>query len=184
MSYSRRHLYAHGEPLGESVTRRKLGGGYICGGGGSESSSSQSTSNVDRRIAVQDGIGVSGDANALQLTSTTNTTTNVLDAGAIREAFGFGRSALSTAGDTFGRALDSVDVSNATLGQGYEQLLGAAEKLFDRGETLIGQTQQAVADAYTRAQDTAKGTIDNRTIIVLAVAGAAAAALIATRGSK
>ena len=34
MSYSRRQLYAMGEPLGESVTRRKAGGGFIFGGGG------------------------------------------------------------------------------------------------------------------------------------------------------
>lgn len=35
MSYSRRELYALGEPLGESVTIKKVGGGYVCGGGGS-----------------------------------------------------------------------------------------------------------------------------------------------------
>ena len=34
MSYSRRELYAMGEPLGESVTRLKPGGGRIYGGGG------------------------------------------------------------------------------------------------------------------------------------------------------
>ncbi len=33
-NWSRRELYAHGEPLGDCVTERKLGGGYICGGGG------------------------------------------------------------------------------------------------------------------------------------------------------
>ena len=33
-SYSRRELYAFGEPLGESVTRRKAGGGLILGDGG------------------------------------------------------------------------------------------------------------------------------------------------------
>lgn len=183
---SRRELYAHGEPFGDSATRRKLGGGYICGGGGgSESSSTQATTNIDRRLAVQDGIGISGDSNALSLT--TYTTTNVLDGGAIKAAFDFSKAtstdALRTTENTFSRALDSIDASNATLGQGYELLLGAADKLFDRGESLIGQTQQAVADAYVRAQDTAKGTIDNRTIIVLAVAGAAAA-IIATRGRK
>jgi len=34
MSYSKRQLYALGEPLGDSVTRSKLGGGRIYGGGG------------------------------------------------------------------------------------------------------------------------------------------------------
>lgn len=32
--WSRRELYAHGEPFGDCATRRKLGGGYVCGGGG------------------------------------------------------------------------------------------------------------------------------------------------------
>jgi len=34
MSYSRRQLYALGEPLGDSVTQKKVGGGRIYGGGG------------------------------------------------------------------------------------------------------------------------------------------------------
>lgn len=182
---SRRTLYAHGEPFGDCATERTVTGGYRCGGGGSRSSSAQSTSNEDRRVAVQDGIGVSGNSNALQLTS--NTTTNILDGGAIREAFGFAREAtgdaLATTENTVSRALDSVDASNATLGQGYEMLLNTADRLFERGGDLIEQTQSAVASAYTRAQDSAKGTIDNRTIIVLAVAGAAAA-VIATRARK
>jgi hypothetical protein len=33
-NWSRRELEAFGEPIGDSVTQRKLGGGYICGGGG------------------------------------------------------------------------------------------------------------------------------------------------------
>jgi hypothetical protein len=33
-NWSRRELEAFGEPLGDSVTQCKLGGGYICGGGG------------------------------------------------------------------------------------------------------------------------------------------------------
>jgi len=52
MSYSRRQLYALGEPLGDSSTQKKLGGGYIAGFGGSStpapqpSSVSQTTSNI------------------------------------------------------------------------------------------------------------------------------------------
>ena len=43
MSYSRRQLEALGEPLGESVTQRKLGGGYVAGGGGSSAPAPQPT---------------------------------------------------------------------------------------------------------------------------------------------
>ena len=45
-NYSRRELYAAGEFLGESSTKRKLGGGYICGGGGGPTSSVTQTSNI------------------------------------------------------------------------------------------------------------------------------------------
>ena len=151
----------------------------------SSSSSSQTTNNIDRRVAVQDGIGISGDRNTLELIS--NTTNNLLDGGAIKGAFDFSRAtsadAFKLTGQTVSRAMDSIDTNNATLGAGYDSLLSAAESLWERGEKLIGQTQQSVADAYTRAQDTAKGTIDNRTIIVLAIAGAAAVFLI-SRGRK
>jgi hypothetical protein len=35
MSYSRRQLYAMGEPLGDGATRQEVGGKRIYGGGGS-----------------------------------------------------------------------------------------------------------------------------------------------------
>ncbi|WP_395137271.1 hypothetical protein [Schlegelella aquatica] len=163
MSISRHALYAAGEPFGSSCTRREAG--RVVYGGGGDSESTQTTNNIDRRVAVQDGIGISGDRNAVSVT------TNVLDAGAVKGALDFSST-------TVDRALNSVDTSNATLGQGYGRLLDAAEKLFERGESLIGQTQKSVADAYDKAQLTAKGTIDNRTIVVLAVAGAAALAFM------
>lgn len=163
---SRRELYAHGEPLGDSVTRKKLGGGYVCGfGGDSASSSSNTTNNYDKRVVTQDGFGLSGDNNAVKLTTTN--TTNILDGGVIENAFDF-------SSKTVGRAFDSIDSNNATLGEGYSALIDATENLFDRGEGLIGQTQKAVADAYGQAQADKNGTIDNRTIIVLAAVGAVA----------
>ncbi len=163
MSISRRELYAHGEPFGDSATRSKLGGGYVCGfGGGSSSASTQETNNFDQRNAVQDGIGLSGSSgNAVTLNNTN--TTNITDGGIVT------------------KALDSINLNNATNAQGFESLLGAAESLWQRGEKLIGQTQQSVADAYMTAQTEAKGTLDNRTIAVIAVAGAAALAFASRR---
>ena len=145
MSISRRELYAHGEPFGDSATQRKIDGkGYVCGfGGGSSSSSSNTTNNYDKRVVTQDGFGLSGDNNTVSMTTTT------LDGGAIKSAFDF------------------ASASNATLGGGYDALINA-------GQNLIGQTQKAVADAYGQAQADKNGTIDNRTIIVLAAVGAAA----------
>lgn len=144
MTISRRHLYQAGEPIGDACTRREAGR-TIYGGGG-DSSSAQTTNQADKRVVVDSGLGVSGDANVI----------NVTDGGIVS------------------RALDSIDLNNATNAAGFEQLLTAADRLFDRGESLIGTTQKHVADAYAVASQEAKGTIDNRTIIVLAaVAGAA-----------
>lgn len=167
MNLSRRELYAAGEPFGDCATARKPGGGYLCGGGGkSASSSAQTTYNTDKRLAVGDGgLGISADNSDVGLTI--NTTTNMMDGGAIAGAF-------DTTTATVSRALQTVDLNNATNAEGFSKLLTTAEGLFNKGETLIGQTQQAVADAYHQAQTNKAGTIDNRTIIVLAVAGAAA----------
>ena len=43
MSYSRRQLYAMGEPIGDSATYRKVGGGLVLGGGGGGGGSSTGT---------------------------------------------------------------------------------------------------------------------------------------------
>lgn len=158
---TRARLYAAGEPFGEDCTRREAGR-IIYGGGGSRSSSAQS----DRRLTLNSGaVGVSGDGNTLTVTD----------------------------GGTVARALDTVDRSNAlqgealdtllnTQGQGFQRLLEAADSLFDRGQALIGQTQSAVADAYGQAQANKSGTIDNRTLIVLAVAAGAAFVLTNRKG--
>lgn len=185
MNLSRRELYAAGEPLGDCATARKPCGGYLCGGGGrSSSSSAQTTYNTDKRLAVGDGgFGISADNSALSFSDsrTTNVTdarstvVNALDGGAIAGAFDATKASVS-------RALQTVDLNNATNAEGFSKLLTTAEGLFNKGEYLIGQTQQAVADAYNQAQTSKAGTIDNRTIIVLAVAGAAAVFALRRKG--
>ena len=66
---SRRELYAHGEPFGDSATRAKLGGGYICGGGGDSSSSNTQTTTTNQY-----------DMRSITDARTENTTTNNTDA--------------------------------------------------------------------------------------------------------
>lgn len=152
MNYSRRELYALGEPLGESATRRKVGGGYVCGGGGGSSSSTASTTtNTDKRIAIQDGIGISSDS------STVNVTT--LDAGIVN------------------KALDTVAVTDATNSQGFSQLLTLADKFMTGAGEVIKTTQattMAQVGALGTAQNDARGSIDQKTMIALAVAGVGA----------
>jgi len=154
MTYSRRELYALGEPLGESATRRKVGGGYVCGGGGGSSSSTASTTNnTDKRIAIQEGIGLSSDS------STVNVTTNTLDAGIVN------------------KALDTVSVADASNAQGFTQLLSLADKFMTGAGDILTKTQattMAQVGALGTAQNDARGTIDQKTMIVLAVAGVGA----------
>lgn len=167
-----------------SFESRHARGGRACPafGGGSESSSS--TQQVDRRNAVGNGgFGITGDGSSIN--STSNTYVQSVDR------------------EIVSRALDSVDVASAANRQGFEALLdqsgnifgdmidtneGLFTKLIDSGremfnttQGLIGQTQKSVADAYSMAQTDAKGTIDNRTIIVLALAGVAVVVLMAQR---
>ena len=155
MSYSKRQLYAAGMPLGESVTRAKLGGGYVCGGGGSKSS--QASSNQDNRVAVQDGIGLS---------YSSGNTINVETVDA----------------EIVGKALDSVNVSNALNSDNFTKLLDVQKDMFNTSQGLIGQTQKSVADAYAQAQTEARGTIDNKTIMVLGVAAAVALVAMNQKG--
>lgn len=115
--------------------------------GGSKSASS--SNQTDKRIAAEGSTVVSAE----------NSTVTVTDGGAVS------------------RALDSVDLSNALQGEGFMKILDLTDKLAARGENLIGQTQTAVASAWKDAQETKAGAIDNKTIIVLGVAAAAAYAI-------
>lgn len=128
------------------------------GGGGGSSKSSNDTTNIDRRVAVDSGAGISGDNSSI--------TINSVDGGIVA------------------RALDSVDLAGANNNTGFRALLDASRDLFNRGESLIGQTQKAVADAYGQAQNDKAGTIDNRTIIIIAVVVAGLIGAAIFKGKK
>jgi hypothetical protein len=133
---------------------------------GSSSSNASSSTSIDRRVVTSSGIGVSGDSNVISVQSVDPT---------IAQA-----------------AFDTVKTNDALMSgnlntivnagsDGFDKLVSTAEKLFTQGQNLIGQTQSAVADAYSKAQNDAKSTIDNRTIVVLGVAAAGVAAAYALR---
>ena len=114
-----------------------------------KSSATNNTTNNDLRVVADGGgIGVSGSGNAI----------SVLDGGAIARTF------------------DSLDLINKTNGQTYQDMLSTVASLFtktsDALSTNASQTQANVLEAYRNAASDAGKTIDNRTIIVLAVAGA------------
>lgn len=122
---------------------------------GSSSSNASSSTAIDRRVVTDSGIGVSGDSNVISVTSVDPTIVQA--------------------------ALDTVTANDALQSGNFNSLLNVADKLFNQGQNLIGQTQKAVADAYSQAQTDAKSTIDNRTIVVLGVAAAGVAAAYALR---
>lgn len=178
MSYSKRQLYAAGMPLGESVTRAKLGGGYICGGGGG-SSSKQSSSNQDNRVAVQDGIGLSASNN-----NTINTW--VTDGGLVSRGLDTVDKGLvgmfGAIKDTNKQAFSVVDSALDFNSESFSKLLEAQQNMFNKGEALIGQTQQIAANAYSQAHADKGGTIDQRTMIVMGVVVAVAVVAMNHKG--
>lgn len=79
----------------------------------------------------------------------------------------------SVDGAIVSRALDSVDSASAVQGDIFSKLL-------DVSKDLIGTTQKSVENAYSRAATDAKGSLDNKTIVILGLGAAAAWAF--TRG--
>ena len=133
---------------------------YFSGGSDSSSSSSAATttSNIDKRQVVSSGaVGVTTDA-----AGDISVTNNTLDAGAIQGA------------------LDYVKATDATQGANFTSLLSLADKMFSTGAGVIKTAQDtslAQIDQINTAQNNSKGAIDQKTMIILAVAGLGAFAL-------
>lgn len=125
------------------------------GGGSSSSSSSSSTTSIDKRMVVDQGIGISSDQSTVNV--------QALD------------------GQIVNKALDTVAAADAAAGEGFERLLGLAENLFSAGGKLVEKTSDtamAAIGAVNTAQNDSKGSVDQKTIIILAVAGVGAAYLL------
>ena len=121
----------------------------------SSSASTTTTQTTDKRMVVDTGVGISSESS--------NVTVNTLDSGIVKAA------------------LDTVKANDATNGDGFSKLLGLADKLFTTGSTLIEKTSDttlAQVAALTTAKNDSAGLIDQKTIIVLGIAGAIAAASI------
>lgn len=120
------------------------------GGGGSSSSSSTSTqtTSTDKRMVVDNGVGVSSDSSTV--------TVNATDLGAIGKAFDFA----TAAGGSVTGTMDKV--------------LGLADVLLRGSLDTVKGTNAVVSQAYETAKNTATGSIDQKTMIIFAVAGAVA----------
>ena len=115
----------------DNATRRKPGGGYVCGFGGSSSSSSPTTTtttNIDKRLVTDNG------ATAI---SADNSTITMTDNGAVKAA-------LDSSVTNFSTLVDTVKV----LGKGAVDSFSANVQL---AKDLNAGTQSAYADAANQA---------------------------------
>lgn len=146
----------------------------LANGGGKSSSSSANTSNTyntDKRIATDSGfVATEG--------SSINATFQSVDADLVKKALDTVSASDAISGDGFARLLDSQDT-------GFDKLLSVAEKLTtktqDNATALTSRYQADVLDAYSRSQSDKAGGIDQKTMIVLGITGAAAVAYVVSQ---
>lgn len=123
------------------------------GGGGSSSSSSTQTStqNTDKRQVVDNqSVGVSSDSSTVNVTMT--------DQGALD------------------KAMTMLGIGSEGILTSFDKVIGLADTLLKGSLTTVKDSNAVVSQAYETAQSTANGSIDQKTMMVLA--GAAAAAFI------
>lgn len=119
---------------------------------GSYSSNYTSTEVTDKRLAVESGWGVTADNSTVTIQSA--------DPRIVQSA------------------MDAVSIANATAGDGFARLLQTTERLFAGGQAA---TVDAVQSAVTAASES-RGVFDQKSIIILAVAGLVA--LVMIRGGR
>lgn len=80
--------------------------------------------------------------------------------------------------------VDADIVENAInqFGEGFGKLLDISDKMFNSGAQMIQSGQDTVLSAMQSAENDKRGAIDQKTMIVLAITGAAAVAFI--KGKK
>lgn len=108
------------------------------------------------------------------------TTTNNTDKRLVVGEFGAGVSAdnstvnlsvSSVAPEIVAAALDFAGKNDAVMGQGFGTLVKSSENLF-------GQMADRIGDAYSKAQNDAKGGLEQKTLVMLALIGVGGLALI------
>lgn len=168
---SRQKLYAMGETLGECVTRPKLGGGYVCGGGGgggqTSSRNDTATNNTDQRVAVQDGIGLSGSSNNVVEYNSTD---------AVKAIAQLGADTIKATGEAVVQLNQTSTAANVTT---WDKTLTTSaalvDKLIDSASASYGIAEKAI-DRYQPAENKAQDT--SLKLGMIAAAGVAAVVLL------
>lgn len=99
-------------------------------------------------MVVDNGVGVSSDSSTV--------TVNSVDLGAV------------------GKAFDFAGASGAAVVGTMDKVLGLADAVLKGSMTAAKESTALVSQAYETAKTTSQGAIDQKTMIVLAVAGTVA----------
>lgn len=164
MTLSRRQLYAAGETFGSSCTRYKPGGRILGGGGDSESQSSNATTNTDQRVAVQDGVGLSGSS---------GNTINVNSSDAIKAIASMGADTINRAGAAVVELNQASLQANVTA---WDKTVTAGAALVDKLIESNTQTTNAVVEKFQPQENRREETL--QTAAIAAAAGLAAIYLL------
>lgn len=174
MSYSKRQLEALGEPLGSSATYRRPGDGrMVCGGGGSggksESDSSTTSTNTDQRVAVQDGLGLSGSSNNV---------INYNSSDAVKAVAQLGADTIARTGEAVVQLNRDSSAANLTA---WDKTVSTSAALVDK---LIDRSSGIAQAAITNYQPTQNKAEDSTQKIALYAAAAVAASVLIARISR
>ncbi|MDP1740084.1 hypothetical protein [Polaromonas sp.] len=131
--------------LRERLKARGAQCAVLCGGGGDSSTSTTTegakttTVNTDKRVAVQDGIGTTGDGNMVSYTSTVNSSDAVV---AIAKA---GADVINSSG---GAVVDLFKDAGKTYSTTIEQSANLIDKLLDKASEGFALSTKVV-DSFT-----------------------------------
>ena len=144
--------------------------------GGSKSESSTATTNTDKRLAVSDGIGVSGDGNQVQYTIEHN------DPDVVKAIAQLGTDAIARTGAAVVELNAASQAANVTA---WDTTVTTGAKLVDRLIDKVGAGFELGAAAIDKFQPTDNKTQDvGLKLGLIAAAGVAATILLSRMGNS
>lgn len=136
------------------------------GGGSSSSRSDTTTNNIDQRVAVQDGIGLSGSS---------GNTVNLNSTDAVKAIAQLGAEAIRSTGEAVVQLNEtSTQVNALTWDKTLNASAGLIDKLIDSAAASYGIAEKTIE----RFQPSENKAIDNTKIAMLGAAGLAAIFLL------
>lgn len=136
------------------------------GGGGSSSSSETKTTNIDKRVAVSDGVGLSGDSNSISYTSVVN------DPDVVKALASAGADIIRSAGASVVDLNQNAMDANVNL---YDKTLTTGAALVDRLIDKVGDgfsLGEKAIDSFTPSENKQTDALKYGLIAAAVVAGA------------